>query len=196
MRRKLLIFVSSFQTSTATSSTSGGKGVFDSDLGANDGSVVRRRAFLLTSASALAGVILRSLRRPRLVQAKVARGASGEVTIVEFSGSNDARCQPGYAQNSCLMHPMRRACRTCIRRWPRTYRSAILHKFSGPQIRQATDDSRIQHERLRHGPTVQFLRIARNVDAPPRITKIPRSRYQMSSFDSSVSVSVLVFRIR
>jgi hypothetical protein len=46
---------------------------------------VRRRAFLVTTASALAGAILWSLRRPGLVQAEAARGRSEEVTIVEFS---------------------------------------------------------------------------------------------------------------
>src|SRR5882724_8354464 len=60
--------------------------MFDSDLGANEKSVVRRRAFLVTTTSALAGAILWSLRRPRLVQAEAAKGASQgtseEVTIV------------------------------------------------------------------------------------------------------------------
>jgi len=63
--------------------------MFDSDLGTNEGSVVRRRAFLVTSASALAAAILWSLRRPSLVQAKTAKGASEEVTIVEFSDSGE-----------------------------------------------------------------------------------------------------------
>jgi peptide-methionine (R)-S-oxide reductase len=63
--------------------------MFDSDLGTGEGSVVRRRAFLLTSVSAFAGVVLWSLRRPRLVQAKAERGASKEVTIVEFSDSGE-----------------------------------------------------------------------------------------------------------
>src|SRR5437588_3915654 len=65
--------------------------MFDSDLGTDEGSVVRRRAFLLASASALAGAILWSLRRPNLVQAKAkaAKGASEEVTIVEFSDSGE-----------------------------------------------------------------------------------------------------------
>lgn len=63
--------------------------MFDSDLDLNDGSVVRRRTFLLTTASALAGAILWSLRRPRLVQANTAKGSPGEVTIVEFSNSGE-----------------------------------------------------------------------------------------------------------
>src|SRR5712691_6900012 len=61
--------------------------MFDSDLGKNEGLVVRRRAFLLTSASALAGAILWSRRRPSAVQAKAVKRASEEVTIVEFSDS-------------------------------------------------------------------------------------------------------------
>ena len=63
--------------------------MFDSDLGKNEGLVVRRRAFLVTTASALAGAILWSLRRPRLVQAEASKGASEEVTIVEFSDSGE-----------------------------------------------------------------------------------------------------------
>jgi peptide-methionine (R)-S-oxide reductase len=61
--------------------------MFDSDLESALGSVVRRRTFLLTSASALSGAILWSLRRLSAVQAKAAKGASEEVTIVEFSDS-------------------------------------------------------------------------------------------------------------
>ena len=61
--------------------------MFDSDR-KNEGSVVRRRAFLLTSASALAGAILWSLRRPSAVQAEAAKGAAEEVTIV-FSDSGE-----------------------------------------------------------------------------------------------------------
>jgi peptide-methionine (R)-S-oxide reductase len=63
--------------------------MFDSDLGANKKSVVQRRAFLVTAASALAGATLCSLRRPRLVQAEAAKGTSEEVTIVEFSDSGE-----------------------------------------------------------------------------------------------------------
>lgn len=61
--------------------------MFDSDLGKNEGLVVRRRAFLLTSVSALAGSILWSLRRPSRVHATTAKGGPEEVTIVEFSDS-------------------------------------------------------------------------------------------------------------
>ena len=59
--------------------------MFDSDIGTGEKSVVPRRAFLLASASALTGAILWLLRRPSPVQAKVAKDASEEVTIVEFS---------------------------------------------------------------------------------------------------------------
>jgi peptide-methionine (R)-S-oxide reductase len=63
--------------------------MFDSDLERAEGSVVRRRTFLLTSASALAGAILWSLRRPSPVQAKASKSAFEEVTIVEFSDSGE-----------------------------------------------------------------------------------------------------------
>lgn len=63
--------------------------MFDSDLGKDEGSVARRRAFLLASASALAGAVLWSLRRPSPVQAKAEKGASEEVTVVEFSDSGE-----------------------------------------------------------------------------------------------------------
>jgi peptide-methionine (R)-S-oxide reductase len=63
--------------------------MFDSDLERAEGSLVRRRTFLLTSASALAGAILWSLRRPSPVQAKAAEGGREEVTIVEFSDSGE-----------------------------------------------------------------------------------------------------------
>ena len=63
--------------------------MFDSDLGTDEGSVVRRRTFLLTSVSALAGAIVWSLRRPSVVQAKAENRTSQEVTIVEFSDSGE-----------------------------------------------------------------------------------------------------------
>lgn len=59
--------------------------MFDSDLERTEGSLVRRRTFLLTSASALAGAILWSLRRLSVVHATAANGRPEEVTIVEFS---------------------------------------------------------------------------------------------------------------
>ena len=63
--------------------------MFDSDLEKNEGSVVRRRTFLLTSASALAGAILWSLRRPGTVHATAAKGGTEEVTLVQFSDSGE-----------------------------------------------------------------------------------------------------------
>ena len=63
--------------------------MFDSDLGRDKRPVTSRRVFLVSSATALAGMILWSLRKPRLVQAKAERGASEEVTIVEFSDSGE-----------------------------------------------------------------------------------------------------------
>jgi peptide-methionine (R)-S-oxide reductase len=61
--------------------------MFDSDLEAAERSMLPRRTFLLTSASAFAGAILWSLRGPRTVQATAAKGPSEEVTVVEFSDS-------------------------------------------------------------------------------------------------------------
>ena len=63
--------------------------MFDSDLGANEKSVVRRRAFLVQRPRLLRARFLWSLRRPRLVQAEAAKGTSEEVTIVEFSDSGE-----------------------------------------------------------------------------------------------------------
>jgi len=63
--------------------------MFDSELD-QDGSSGRlgRRAFLVTSASAVAGAVLWSLRKPSAIAAAAsaaAQGVPGEVTIVEFS---------------------------------------------------------------------------------------------------------------
>ncbi len=64
--------------------------MFDSDLGRDEGMVKsRRRAFLLTSVSAAAGMILWSLRKPRFVQAKASKESSQEVTVVQFSDSGE-----------------------------------------------------------------------------------------------------------
>lgn len=49
---------------------------------------VKRRAFLVTSASAAAGFALWSLRTPRLAEA-TAKETSQEVTVVEFSDSGE-----------------------------------------------------------------------------------------------------------
>jgi peptide-methionine (R)-S-oxide reductase len=46
---------------------------------------VKRRAFLVTSASAAAGLVLWSMRKPRLVEATATQQTSTEVTIVQFS---------------------------------------------------------------------------------------------------------------
>jgi peptide-methionine (R)-S-oxide reductase len=58
--------------------------MFDSDRNAPSGKV-RRRAFLVTSASALAGVALWSLRKPRLVEATASPTVAEKVEIVQFS---------------------------------------------------------------------------------------------------------------
>jgi len=62
--------------------------MFDSDLG-HDQSYEKlgRRAFLVSTASAVAGVVLWSLRKPSALEAApaAAQGLPGEVTIVEFS---------------------------------------------------------------------------------------------------------------
>jgi len=49
---------------------------------------LKRRAFLLTSASAVAGLAPWSLRKPRLAQAAAAK-TSQEVTIVQFSDAGE-----------------------------------------------------------------------------------------------------------
>jgi peptide-methionine (R)-S-oxide reductase len=48
---------------------------------------LRRRAFLATSASALAGVALWSLRKPRLVEATALPTAPQKIEIVQFSAA-------------------------------------------------------------------------------------------------------------
>ena len=60
--------------------------MFESELD-KDAGRVSRRGFLVVSASALGGVMLWSLRRPRVleVSANAAKGTPPEVTIVEFS---------------------------------------------------------------------------------------------------------------
>src|SRR5713226_6171450 len=62
--------------------------MFDSELGKDPSSVnVRRRAFLGISVSAIAGIALWSLHKPRLIEAAMPKGDPGEVTIVQFSDS-------------------------------------------------------------------------------------------------------------
>jgi len=64
--------------------------MFESDLDKKQEVVnVRRRVFLATSASAAAGLIFWSLRKPRFVQATAPQGPPVEVTIVQFSGSGE-----------------------------------------------------------------------------------------------------------
>jgi peptide-methionine (R)-S-oxide reductase len=58
----------------------------ESDVKADDESrKVRRRAFLVSSAGAMAGLALWSMRKPRVLEAQAAAGPPPEVTIVEFS---------------------------------------------------------------------------------------------------------------
>ncbi|MBZ5721336.1 MAG: peptide-methionine (R)-S-oxide reductase MsrB [Acidobacteriia bacterium] len=59
--------------------------MFDSDLDRDASSAkVRRRAFLISSASAAAGVLLWSLKKPRILEASTPKEPQ-EVTIVQFS---------------------------------------------------------------------------------------------------------------
>jgi len=61
--------------------------MFESDLDRDASSVrLRRREFLLASASAVAGMVLWTLRKPRLVKANTSKEPQ-EVTIVQFSDS-------------------------------------------------------------------------------------------------------------
>src|SRR6266404_1959692 len=64
--------------------------MFESGAEQNEGSVkLKRRAFLLTSASAVAGLALWSVRKPWLVEATASKGTPQEVTIVEFSDTGE-----------------------------------------------------------------------------------------------------------
>jgi peptide-methionine (R)-S-oxide reductase len=64
--------------------------MFESDVEKDEASVnVKRRAFLVTSASALAGLALWSLRKPHLAEATASKEAAQEVTIVEFSDTGE-----------------------------------------------------------------------------------------------------------
>jgi peptide-methionine (R)-S-oxide reductase len=64
--------------------------MFESEIERNEQSVnLRRRGFLLTSASALAGLALWSLRKPRLVEATASKGTPEEVRIVQFSDAGE-----------------------------------------------------------------------------------------------------------
>jgi peptide-methionine (R)-S-oxide reductase len=62
--------------------------MFESEINANDRSgKVRRRAFLFSSAAAVAGLALWSFRKPRMFEAQAAAKAPEDVTIVQFSGA-------------------------------------------------------------------------------------------------------------
>ena len=62
--------------------------MFESDLDRDASSVrLRRREFLLASASAVAAMVLWTLRKPRLVKATTSKELPQEVTIVQFSDS-------------------------------------------------------------------------------------------------------------
>ena len=57
--------------------------MFESLVEKDEGSgKVKRRAFLVTSVSAIAGLTVRSLRKPRIAQATASKEASQEVTII------------------------------------------------------------------------------------------------------------------
>jgi peptide-methionine (R)-S-oxide reductase len=60
--------------------------MFESSVGKNERPAnLKRRAFLITSASAVAGLAVWSLRKPELVRATASQETSQEVTIVQFS---------------------------------------------------------------------------------------------------------------
>lgn len=62
--------------------------MFESDLDRDASSVrLRRREFLLASASAVAGMVLWTLRKPRLAKANTSKEQAQDVTIVQFSDS-------------------------------------------------------------------------------------------------------------
>ena len=64
--------------------------MFESLVEKDEGSgKVKRRAFLVTSVSAIAGLTVRSLRKPRIAQATASKEASQEVTIVQFSDAGE-----------------------------------------------------------------------------------------------------------
>ena len=68
--------------------------MFDSEIGKNKDKAAMpdgygRRAFLVTAGSALAGMILWSLRRPGSAQAKASSKAPQYVSIVEFSDAGE-----------------------------------------------------------------------------------------------------------
>jgi peptide-methionine (R)-S-oxide reductase len=64
--------------------------MFESDLQKSERPAkLKRRTFLLTSVSAVAGLAVWSLRKPRIVEATASKGTPQEVTIVEFSDAGE-----------------------------------------------------------------------------------------------------------
>jgi peptide-methionine (R)-S-oxide reductase len=64
--------------------------MFESQTNKDDAPInLKRRAFFLTSASALAGLAIWSLRKPRIAQATASKEAPQEVTVVQFSYSGE-----------------------------------------------------------------------------------------------------------
>jgi peptide-methionine (R)-S-oxide reductase len=64
--------------------------MFESLAKKDEGSgMVKRRVFLVTSVSAISGLAVWSLRRPRLAQATASKETSQEVTIVLFSDAGE-----------------------------------------------------------------------------------------------------------
>jgi peptide-methionine (R)-S-oxide reductase len=64
--------------------------MFESLVEKDEGSgMVKRRAFLVTSVCAIAGLAAWSLRKPRLAQATASKEPSQEVTIVQFSDGGE-----------------------------------------------------------------------------------------------------------
>jgi peptide-methionine (R)-S-oxide reductase len=64
--------------------------MFESEMENNEGSgKLKRRTFLVSSASALAGLALCSLRKPRLAAAASSKETPKEVTIVLFSDAGE-----------------------------------------------------------------------------------------------------------
>jgi hypothetical protein len=75
--------------------------MFDSDLGRDEEALkTKRRVFLFTSLSALAGMILWSLRKSKFVQSKASSAPIREVTIVEFSDSGE-RLKTVHVSEGC-----------------------------------------------------------------------------------------------
>jgi peptide-methionine (R)-S-oxide reductase len=64
--------------------------MFESEIDKDDVSGrSKRRAFLLSSASALAGLVLWSMRKPRLAEAAASKQAPQEITVVLFTDAGE-----------------------------------------------------------------------------------------------------------